>query len=463
MAAPLSPLSGAASRTLARVERFAQRHHLFRRTQTVLVAVSGGPDSVACLLILLRLRQRFGFEVTAAHFDHQLRPESGADREWVRALCERLEVTCLTGEGDVARAAREQRRGIEETARLLRYQFLGFIAGEKRADCVATGHTADDQAETVLLRIARGTGVRGLRGMLPSANLPGSPGQRVIRPLLGTTRQETQGFCEAAGITALTDPTNAELAAARNLVRHRVLPALREVNPGVRETLLALATHAREAFAETERRSHLAQPRSRSAVGALFERSTLADLPTEALTLVIEREAAFLKADVEVNRTRLANLKQVLASGSGEAVFGQVAVEASCGQVRIGPPVLPDPFPTKVLNVPGATVAGGWRVDVSTAPVPAPEGALVVAIDADRVKGVLRARHPTAGDRLLYHGVERKLADVFANAHVPRWERRQALAVIAGEVVLAAFTPAAAFASDSGGQGDRLFLRAARR
>ncbi|MCC6381774.1 MAG: tRNA lysidine(34) synthetase TilS [Dehalococcoidia bacterium] len=459
MAAPLPPLTEAASTTLGRVARLAERERLFRHTQSVLVAVSGGTDSVACLLMHLHLRERFGFVVMAAHFDHQLRSESRADLQWVRSLCERLDVPCLTGEGDVGRAAREGRRGIEETARLMRYQFLGFVAGEKRADCVATGHTADDQAETVLLRVARGTGVRGLRGMLPAASLPGSPGQRLVRPLLGSTREETQHFCEAANITPLTDPTNADLAAARNLVRHRVLPALRELNPGVRESLLALAKHAREAFAETERRAHLAQPRSRTPAGAVFEIGALADLPAEALTLVIEREATYFNAEVEVNRTRLANYQKVLATGSGEVLFGEMAVEASCGLVRLGRQEATDAIPTKILSVPGVTAVGRWRVEVSTAPLPAAPGAHTTAIGAGRVKGVLRARPPAAGDRLVYRGMERKLSDAFASARVPRWERRRALAVAAGEVVVAAFTPTTALSSDTGKGDDRLFLR----
>ena len=153
--------------TTRRVRRFAERERLFRRVQKVAVAVSGGADSVAALLILRELREAFGFELLAVHFDHQLRPGSRDDLERVREICGGLGVEFVSGEGDVARASREARAGIEETARRMRYQFLAFVAGKEQAGCIATGHTRDDQVETVLMRFLRGSGVRGLRGMLP--------------------------------------------------------------------------------------------------------------------------------------------------------------------------------------------------------------------------------------------------------------------------------------------------------
>src|SRR3712207_1178044 len=127
---------------LARVERFARAESLFRRSRLVMVAVSGGPDSVACLLVLRELGKRLGFELLVAHFDHQLRAESRTDLEWVRDLASRLDVPFLSGEGDVAGVARQQKASVEDTARRMRYQFLGFVAAEKRADAIATGHTA---------------------------------------------------------------------------------------------------------------------------------------------------------------------------------------------------------------------------------------------------------------------------------------------------------------------------------
>ncbi|MEP7215978.1 MAG: tRNA lysidine(34) synthetase TilS, partial [Anaerolineaceae bacterium] len=140
--------------------RYAERERMLRRTKRVMVALSGGPDSVACLLVLLRLCKRFDFEVVAGHFDHQLRTSSGADLQRVRSICDELGVECVTGEGDVRSMARDTRQSIELAARTMRYQFLAFAAGKEMADAIATGHTSDDQAETVLLGLARGSGAR---------------------------------------------------------------------------------------------------------------------------------------------------------------------------------------------------------------------------------------------------------------------------------------------------------------
>ncbi|MGH2608902.1 MAG: tRNA lysidine(34) synthetase TilS, partial [Tepidiformaceae bacterium] len=182
---------------------------MFRGSRKVLAAVSGGPDSVALLLLLLDLRERFGFEVVAVHFDHQLRPNSRRDLEWVRDLCGGLGVPFFSGEGDVALAAAEQGAGIEDAARRMRYGFLAFVAGKEAADTIATGHTADDQVETVLMRIIRGSGVRGIRGMLPVGEVPGGRGaQRLVRPLLELRRADTLAICQAAGVAPLHDPSN---------------------------------------------------------------------------------------------------------------------------------------------------------------------------------------------------------------------------------------------------------------
>jgi tRNA(Ile)-lysidine synthase len=441
------------------VARFAASEQLFRRTQNVLAAVSGGADSVALLLLLLRLRERFGFAVTVAHFDHKLRADSGEDLVFVRELCQRLEVPFLSGEGEVAQVARQQRAGIENTARKMRYQFLGFVAAEKRMDCVATGHTADDQAETVLMRVIRGSGVRGIRGMLPVSDLPGGAAQRLVRPLLALTRAETVAVCAEAGIEPRVDATNLESAATRNRVRHEVIPLLETMNPGVHTALTGLAVSARDAFADIERKSLAAAPKERGPVGAIYTLGALKELPGEALTLVIEREAGFFKLAIEVNRTRVENLRQVLSAGSGLVQFGDVAVQVSGGLVRIGPPLAAEPFEGKVLNVPGAALAGSWRVEVATSPLPAAPGASLVTIESGAIRGVLRVRGLAAGDRMTYHGIDRKVVDVLANARVPAWERMGAVAIADSRAVHAVMLAGGTFEADRDADANLYFVR----
>ncbi len=427
----------------------------------MLVAVSGGPDSVACLLILRELGESAGFEVLAAHFDHKLRPDSAADAGFVRELCAGLGVRCLTGEGDVARLAREQKLSIEAAARMMRYQFLAFLAGKEAADILATGHTADDQAETVLMRVVRGSGIRGIRGMMPASNIPGGSAQRLVRPLLALHRADTLAVCREAGVAPLQDPANVSPVHLRNRIRNEVLPGLRKVNPSVDEALLGLAASARDVFAGIERQAMGAQPSARPEHGSVFALAPVATLPAEALTLLVEREAGFFKLAPEVNRTRVENLRQALTAGSGRVRFGEAEVEVSCGQVRIGPPrSVPEPWPTKILDVPGVTIAWPWRIQVSTGDQPAAGGigVAVAGVARDALHGALRARPLAAGDRMEWRGIVRKVSDLLVNAKVPAWERPGLVAIADGERVQAIIgfdsTPA---------KGDVLWIRAERR
>ena len=424
---------------------------MFRRVQRVLVAVSGGPDSVACLELLLRLRDQFGFEVCAAHFDHQLRDGSAEDLAWVRDFAKGHGLECLTGEGPVADVARKQGRGIEETARMMRYQFLAFAAEKLNADCIATGHTRDDQAETVLMHIARGSGVRGVRGMLPVAGVPGATERRLVRPLLETSRAETLATCAELGIAPRVDATNSDPSATRNRVRHETLEALRALNPGVTGALVGLAESAREAFAFIEKRSYETQPLERGPVGSIFALSALSALPGEALSLVLEREASFYHLEPEVNRTRIENARAVLARGSGSVRFGSVEMEASVGKVRVGPLLEEvEPLPVAVLNVPGATRLGPWRVDVLTAEQQATPESPVAAIGA--IDGALRGRVLQPGDRIRVRGHTRKVQDLLVNDKVPAWEREGIVAVTEGDRLRAIFGATRTYVADFDGE-----------
>jgi tRNA(Ile)-lysidine synthase len=434
---------------------------LFRRTKSVLAAVSGGPDSVALLIVLQELAAALGFALTAAHFDHQLRDSSRDDLQWVKKLCEERGITFLSGEGDVREVAGRQKLGIEETARRMRYQFLAFAAGQKGIDAIATGHTADDQAETVLMRVIRGSGVRGIRGMLPISTVPGGS-QKLIRPLLELSRDDTLAVCAEAGITPLVDATNAEPGPLRNRVRHEILPALRAINPSVKDALRQLAANAAEAFEPIERQAMEVQPERRGPIGALFRVETIANLPSEALVLLIEREGAFYRLKPEVNATRLRDVRNVLESGSGSALFGQVEAEASCGQVRIGPPLEPvEPFDAKVLNVPGVTVAGPWRVTVSTSPLAEAAGGERCTVNLDGLAGALRVRPLRSGDRMRFQSIERSVKGVLANTRIPRWDRQGAIAIADSAHVHAVLVPGAVIEADRPPDADVLHVQLA--
>lgn len=190
-------------------------------------AVSGGADSV-CLLHLVR--SLGDVECLCAHFDHRLRESSASDAEFVRRLCMEWDVPFFAGSGDVAAYARERGLSIETAAREMRYGFLERTADEQRADLIATAHNLNDNAETVLFHMARGTGLRGLTG------IPARRG-RLVRPLLGVPRDRIERYLAERGIPHVEDETNASDEGARNWTRHHVLPAMERLHGGALENI----------------------------------------------------------------------------------------------------------------------------------------------------------------------------------------------------------------------------------
>lgn len=215
---------------------------LVPRNGNILIAVSGGPDSLGLLEGWRRLAESRGDVLSVAHFDHALRDDSERDARFVEAIAKELSIPCHVERAD--RSLRLDAKGsLEAAARDARYLFLARRALAIGASFVATGHTADDQVETVLFSILRGTGIHGLAGMPASRTL--AEGVRLVRPLLETRRQRVHSFLEGVGREALTDPTNQSSAHARNRLRRDLLPMLREAwNPRVDDALLRLSALA---------------------------------------------------------------------------------------------------------------------------------------------------------------------------------------------------------------------------
>jgi tRNA(Ile)-lysidine synthase len=228
----------------------------------VLVAVSGGPDSVALLRALVRLG---GESIWVGHFNHRLRPEgAGRDEQFVATLCKSLEIPCIVG----SRADEPLPPGsLEAQAREARYRFLVETAERIGARYVATGHTADDQAETILHHIVRGTGLVGLAGMQPARQL--TPAVSLVRPLLSIRRAEVYAYLAALGQPFQEDETNRDPALTRNRIRHELLPLLaRDYSPHVAEALVRLGAVAGDAQRVLEQLA-----------GELLERALVANRP----------------------------------------------------------------------------------------------------------------------------------------------------------------------------------------
>lgn len=213
--------------------------------RTVVVAVSGGADSVGLLRLFHAMPASQPRQLVVAHFNHRLRDEAADDAAFVERLAGELGLPFELGDADVARRARSKGDGVEAAARQARYEFLAQAADRHRASFVATAHTADDQAETILHRILRGTGIAGLRGIREARRLFGRQDLYLVRPLLMVRRELLLRYLKEIGQPYREDATNRDLRFTRNRIRHRLLPLLqREFNPGVIEALVRLGDTA---------------------------------------------------------------------------------------------------------------------------------------------------------------------------------------------------------------------------
>ena len=204
------------------------------RGGVILCAVSGGRDSVCLLHYLWSISEGCGFSVAAAHYNHHMRPTAQRDEDFVRGLCETLQVPFYTDGCDVVAAAEASGCGVEETGRRLRYEFLERVAHDIGAVRIATAHHQGDQAETVLMHLLRGTGPEGLSGIPPVRG-------KLIRPLLQTERGEIEEYLREHGLGHVEDETNESLAFARNRLRRVVLPELEKINPALRRNIARTA------------------------------------------------------------------------------------------------------------------------------------------------------------------------------------------------------------------------------
>jgi tRNA(Ile)-lysidine synthase len=242
------------------VLEYIRRQKFLKAGDRAGIAVSGGADSVALLRVLLELRQEIGVVLSVVHFNHNLRgTESDEDERFVAGLAMRHDLEFHVERGDVKKLAGEMHLSTEAAARELRYQFFLRVMAKERLNCIATGHTLDDQAETVLLKVVRGSGTRGLAGIYPrlvdlkshaknSENQFSVPGSlfSVVRPLLGTQRAVLEAYLRNASQSWREDSSNRDLRYGRNRVRHGIVPRLeRTLNPRVKEALAETAEIAR--------------------------------------------------------------------------------------------------------------------------------------------------------------------------------------------------------------------------
>jgi tRNA(Ile)-lysidine synthase len=397
----------------------------------VLVALSGGPDSVALLHVLQTLERRGHLVVAgAAHFNHQLRgSEADADELFCRELAASLRLPILVGRGDVRRMASESGRSLEDAARTARYSFLNGAAASLDAVAVAVGHSLEDQAETFLLRLIRGAGPAGLAGVRPRAGI-------VIRPLLEVPRADLRAYAAEHGLTFREDSSNADVGIPRNRVRVELLPHLQQFSPAIAATLARQAALARvddeflEAAAIEWVRSIVLQLEDNGvALDALALAALHPALASRVARTALQAAApgrfiGFQHVDDLLDLTRRAD-------GSAVALPGLVATRKGPRIVLGSAPAAPFANSFSVpLSIPGEVEAAGWNVsaDCPTGaplqPLVARGHAVVVAAEPLRHPLTVRSRRP--GDRFKPIGMGgrgRKLQDFLVDRKIARADR----------------------------------------
>jgi len=384
-----------------------QLKQLTQPGDAVVCAVSGGADSMALLWGMYLLKDALGLEIAAAHFNHHLRgAESDADEQFVREFCHRFDIALHIGSAEV----KPGKKGLEAAARDARYDFLRTLPGK-----IATAHTADDNAETVLMHLVRGTGLKGLGGIAPVNG-------RLIRPMLNITRRQVEAFLEEYHICYVEDSSNAGDDFLRNRIRHRVMPLLREENPRLAENMSAMAQ------------------RLRADEQALAELSDYAQLPDvvqlRALTPAVRSRMLerFLKEngvrEPEAQHIALAESLVYSPKPSAVAEFpGGVQIsrnydrlEVLCKEAPLGTYTLPS---EGVLEIPG------WRITVS----PTLEIINTQNVFTFRPKGTVVVRSRLSGDAIKLPAGTKALKKLFIDRKIPVHQRLQ-IPVIADDAGL---------------------------
>ena len=378
-----------------------RRYEMVKPGDTVICAVSGGADSMALLWGLWLLKEKLGITVEAAHYNHNLRgAESKRDAEFVAKFCDFHDIKLHLGSGEVVPGP----KGLEAAAREARYAFLKSLPG-----IIATAHTADDNAETVLLHLIRGSGLRGLGGVTPKTD-------RLIRPMLDVTRAQVEEFLNENYIRHVEDSSNGSDAFLRNRLRHHVMPLLRAENPSIAAGLSAAAQRIRE---DAQLLDSLAWELDRTDVTAL--REAPGPLRRRAIEGLL-RENGFPEPSAE--HIRQAEAVVFSEKPSARASFGGVTLRRSYDRLTVEREQII--LPTRALPAEGVTALPEIGMAVRTTKVDGPGENIISPA------GQMVVRSRRSGDSLTTKGGTKSLKKRFIDRKIPQWER-SAVPVIADE------------------------------
>lgn len=410
---------------LGRVLRTIRRYEMVAAGERVLVAVSGGSDSIGLLAVLAELRQRLELELVAAHVHHGLRgADADADEECAAAAAESFGVPFVRR---ALGSSLQAGSNVEERARQLRYRALHELAGENGCAKVATGHTRDDQAETLLLRLIRGSGPRGLSAILPVRS------DAVVRPLLGSGRSEIETVVKSLRLDYRLDASNRDPRFLRTHVRHRVLPLLRELNPSIVESLAHSA--ALQQTLEGILRSWTSDQLERVLHGDTLDVAGLRTLPAARASYVVR--AWLEKADARCRGLARVHVDAVVDLAFSARKSGRLTLSGGLCVRRRGESLVLGEVPKPAADAPRVLkpgdelrLPGGWRLSASVVGRLPQRGSLPgdlwSAVCAWKKAGdELEVRSARRGERVQPLGMQgrKKLSDLFIDHKVPSEER----------------------------------------
>lgn len=411
-----------------KVQSYIAKEQLLTPGDHVILAVSGGKDSMAMLHALHALSNSLGITLSAAHMNHGLRgEESRRDAEFVSRYCAANNIPCTVEEADAAAYAETHGLGIEEAARTLRYRFLEALDPTAK---IATAHTAEDNLETVLMHLLRGSGLHGLTGIPPRRG-------RIIRPLLSVSRREIEAYLAEHSIPHVEDSTNALDDCLRNRLRHNVLPLLAAENPRLSEqiTLLTETLRREDAFLQSEAAARL----SEAADGKDLSLDVLLSQPPAIQYRIL---AQFLSP---VNGLSRRHLDDALALCLGASPSARLSLPGGCTLrreyrvLRLVPAqedsILPEP-----LTIPGEGVYpfGFWEITCRRGPAPKTLPADTVTIAAENLTKPITLRPYRPGDRICLSGGTKKLSRLYMDCKIPAALRPCLPVAVLGDTVLAA-------------------------
>ncbi len=414
---------------------------------TLVVGVSGGADSI-CLLDLL---SHMNYRLVVCHFDHGLRPESAAEARYVERIAIELGLEFILGKGDVIAFCKKERLSIEEGARLSRYQFLFRAARQVSAFAVAVAHTGDDQVETVLMHLLRGSGLAGLRGMKHRTIFPEwDAAIPLVRPLLGVYRSEVLQYCLKHGLQPVEDQTNQDVTYFRNRLRHELIPALETYNPQIKPALLRMSS----TLAADE---EILEKAAIVAWGDCIQREgpgwiSMSKDAFESQEVGLQRR--ILRHAIDQLRPGLRNVDfEAIERGRGLVISsrgaGQVELTAGLRLYKTRKLLFiashEDQLPTEdvpqmhqadpvLLEIPGRVeLANGWIIecevvnDATNRRFGNLPDTYQAWLDADYIESPLVVRRPKPGDKLQPLGMQGHsviLADLWINKGIPRFQRK---------------------------------------